>query len=159
ACLLMAIQQDRSGASFNADVALGAGAMKDTDGDGLKEIVDGWGNPVVFFRWPCLNAEVDQLKRGIPANMNMDRDDEDPDRRLMDAGWTASNNGTIFNTFIHPIRARTGNPPLGPSYYSKPVIVSMGKDGKLGLKMFMEIDPASAGQATDNRYSFKAMTK
>lgn len=26
--------------------------VRDTDGDGLPEIVDGWGNPLRFYRWP-----------------------------------------------------------------------------------------------------------
>ena len=26
--------------------------LADTDGDGLREIVDGWGNPIRFYRWP-----------------------------------------------------------------------------------------------------------
>ncbi|MEM9704278.1 MAG: hypothetical protein AAF907_17695, partial [Planctomycetota bacterium] len=26
--------------------------LADSDGDGLREIVDGWGNPIRFYRWP-----------------------------------------------------------------------------------------------------------
>ena len=26
--------------------------VKDTDGDGLPEFVDAWGQPLQFFRWP-----------------------------------------------------------------------------------------------------------
>jgi hypothetical protein len=32
--------------------AFSASEVKDTDGDGLLEIVDAWGNPVRFYRWP-----------------------------------------------------------------------------------------------------------
>ena len=28
--------------------------VKDTDGDGLPEFVDAWGQPLQFFRWPLL---------------------------------------------------------------------------------------------------------
>ena len=27
--------------------------VQDTDGDGLPEFVDAWGQPLQFFRWPC----------------------------------------------------------------------------------------------------------
>ncbi len=34
------------GVDFNAS------ELKDVDGDGLPEIVDAWGNPIEFYRWP-----------------------------------------------------------------------------------------------------------
>lgn len=36
--------------------------VMDTDGDGLLEFVDGWGNPLQFFRWPLLYHS--DLQRG-----------------------------------------------------------------------------------------------
>ena len=30
----------------------GSSEVRDTDGDGLKEFVDGWGRPLRFYRWP-----------------------------------------------------------------------------------------------------------
>ena len=32
--------------------AFGSAEIKDTDGDGLLEFVDGWGRPLQFYRWP-----------------------------------------------------------------------------------------------------------
>ena len=36
--------------------------MQDTDGDGLPEFVDAWGQPLQFFRWPVLYHS--DLQRG-----------------------------------------------------------------------------------------------
>jgi len=34
------------------DSEFGTSEVRDTDGDGLLEFVDGWGNPLRFYRWP-----------------------------------------------------------------------------------------------------------
>ena len=36
--------------------------VQDTDGDGLPEFVDAWGQPLQFFRWPLLYHS--ELQRG-----------------------------------------------------------------------------------------------
>jgi len=41
------------GSLFSAD-DFTANEVKDTDGDGLPEFVDAWGQPLQFFRWPIL---------------------------------------------------------------------------------------------------------
>lgn len=41
------------GASFSRDEFTDS-QVKDTDGDGLPEFVDAWGQPLQFFRWPIL---------------------------------------------------------------------------------------------------------
>lgn len=38
--------------------------VADTDGDGMPEFIDGWGNPILFFRWPTYyNSDV---QKGVP---------------------------------------------------------------------------------------------
>ena len=49
------------GAVFNRDEFTDK-EVQDTDGDGLPEFVDGWGNPLQFFRWPLLFHS--ELQRG-----------------------------------------------------------------------------------------------
>lgn len=40
--------------------------VADTDGDGMPEFVDAWGNPLLFFRWPTYyNSDV---QKGVPWN-------------------------------------------------------------------------------------------
>src|SRR5262245_45508391 len=53
ACLLMALSISRANTSLTED-GLGSNAA-DTDGDGLKEIVDSWSKPVAFYRFPTNN--------------------------------------------------------------------------------------------------------
>jgi hypothetical protein len=40
-----------------------ASEVGDTDGDGLPEFLDGWGNPIRFYRWPTHYHS--DLQRGI----------------------------------------------------------------------------------------------
>ena len=57
ACLLAALSVSRDGAAkLNLDML--PIPPVDSDGDGAKEIVDGWGHPVAFFRFPTLNADL-----------------------------------------------------------------------------------------------------
>jgi prepilin-type N-terminal cleavage/methylation domain-containing protein len=154
ACLLIALQNHpHKGMKFNAEEALGASAIKDTDGDGVPEIVDGWGRPIAFYRWTCLNPDVMQiaLDKGMKP---LARDTEDPDHTLVNATWQANNpqSVVVFQTLCHPIRDGAATPsPL--SYYSIPAIVSAGKDGKWGVGAYLSITIAT--DADDNLYSFK----
>ncbi len=50
AAVLLALGPGRNGHRFDAEEALGAGALKDTDSDGLPEIVDAFGS-VAFFEF------------------------------------------------------------------------------------------------------------
>jgi hypothetical protein len=50
------------GQTFDAEDALGVTAIKDTDGDGVDEVVDGWGQPAAFAD-PADAADPDTLYR------------------------------------------------------------------------------------------------
>src|SRR5262249_53078660 len=54
ACLLMALTKSRKGSTLAPDV-LGSSTIRDSDGDGVPEIVDGWGTALAFFRFPAAN--------------------------------------------------------------------------------------------------------
>lgn len=151
ACLLIALQNHpHRGMKFNAEEALGASAIRDTDNDGVPEIVDGWGHPIAFFRWgtgsTALNALAPPTVRG-----NLDRDQEDPDHKLMDSSWNNSNNSSVgtFESLCH--RIEMGGTPQ--SFFTIPVVVSAGKDGKFGLPT-ADMTPQSP-DADDNIYSFQ----
>src|SRR5438445_786596 len=77
------------GMKFNAEESLGASAIRDTDGDGVPEIVDGWGRPIAFFRWGTGNPDLDALARSGAGTLN--RDTEDPFHKLMDQNWQSTN--------------------------------------------------------------------
>ena len=94
--------------------------VQDTDGDGLPEFVDAWGQPLQFYRWPIyFNSD---LQRGVPVNNNFnasggadvaarrrrmnypytgafdprEQDTLDPSQQLMAPSWWSSsfNSGT-----------------------------------------------------------------
>jgi len=152
ACLYLALQQRRQGITFNADEAIGASGIKDTDGDGLPEIVDGWDNPVGYYRWPTENTDLDRIGSG---KSTIDRDNEDPARTLMDRGWQSANAAFVraYESLCHPIS--TNGVPR--SRYTVPVIVSAGPDGKMGLNA--NHVGYGGGDARDNVYSFKVLNQ
>ncbi len=154
ACLLIALKQNFGGKKFDADTILGPGAMKDTDGDGIPEIVDGWGKAVLFCRWGTGNPDLDALSRG--ARGAYDRDTEDSEHALMNTVWNPDSQATPpaqvaeFQRLCHQVRFGSNR----QSYFTIPTIVSAGKDGQFGLN-FYYLNVVDATQAEDNLYSFK----
>jgi type II secretory pathway pseudopilin PulG len=109
--------------------------VQDTDNDGLPEFVDGWGEPLYFYRWPIYyNSD---LQRGVPVNngfnagasanapgggtMNYpyqgvfdarEQDPLDPSQQLMAPSWWSS----TFNTGTSSSIVYPG--PGGPTFLS-----------------------------------------
>ncbi len=85
-----------------------AGSVGDLDDDGMKEILDGWGRPISFVRWPCgyVGESTGLLDTSIP-------DDLDPFRA--DFGY--------------------GNSTGKKAWSIRPLIVSAGADGELGVSL------------------------
>jgi prepilin-type N-terminal cleavage/methylation domain-containing protein len=170
ACLLIALQNHpHKGMKFNAEESLGASAIKDTDGDGVPEIIDGYGNPIAFFRWgtqayavnPPPGVSLDGLAKNVGSS-NRDRDVEDPTHKLMDANWQTNYSGSVttFQNLCHRIQDPANGQPR--SYFTIPVVVSAGKDGDFGLVLpyqqstaayLADMKPTST-KADDNLYSF-----
>lgn len=63
ACLYLAMSLDRSGSGYNID-SLKA-FIKDSNGDKLNEFVDGWGQPLYFYRF----ASSTELTASRPASV------------------------------------------------------------------------------------------
>jgi hypothetical protein len=77
--------------------------VKDTDGDGLPEFVDAWGQPLQFFRWPLLyhsdtqrgQVIIDDTATGLPALTPpyasvfdaREQDPLDPNQQLTAPNW------------------------------------------------------------------------
>ncbi len=77
--------------------------VKDTDGDGLPEFVDAWGEPLQFFRWPFLYHSDLQRGQVITATSQQVQDARpnpttvvweereqnplDPNQQLLAPGW------------------------------------------------------------------------
>ena len=72
--------------------------VQDTDGDGLPEFVDAWGEPLQFFRWPiyfgvqAAAGSSDSQKGSDPYNGYTETrqlDPLDPNQLLLSPGWWA----------------------------------------------------------------------
>ncbi len=115
------------GVTFGANTAdkdaFKSDQIKDTDGDGRMELVDAWGHPLRFYRWPTRllrpgGASIDLtqgaklLMRAIPADNTKDPDDP--------VGLT--NSFPNFKSSYHDFDT-----------YHAPLIVSGGADEELGL--------------------------
>jgi prepilin-type N-terminal cleavage/methylation domain-containing protein len=142
ACLLMALQTN---GALTAD-SLGTSVV-DTDGDGLKEIVDGWGNAIALYRFPTPSPTCfvgKDLKKSNPAPKVPDP--LDPEGTLQDATWPMQ---ASFLTLcgLNPLFASSSQ-----SFYIIPVIVSAGPDGQLGLDAQMTDD---GNLANDNVFSYR----
>src|SRR5438046_3713851 len=55
-CLYLILSTMRDGDKSALDY-FDATEIGDTDNDGMKEILDGWGTPIEFIRWPAGYAE------------------------------------------------------------------------------------------------------
>jgi len=98
--------------------------IQDTDGDGLLEFVDAWGEPLQFYRWPLWYTSDNQLGWSeYPSNpwFTRERDPMDPSNSLVSLDWWAigSSNNTqqfdptpsreevLFEYLFHPLSEPT----------------------------------------------------
>ena len=92
------------GSSFNRDDFTDLEVM-DTDGDGLPEFVDAWGEPLQFYRWPLFfHSELQRGQRTITGSTgspafaapydgmigSREQDALDPNQQLLSPAWWSS---------------------------------------------------------------------
>ena len=120
--------------------------IRDTDNDGVPEIVDGWGTPLRFYRWPTdliyslintsnqMGGAINILDAGNSNNQNT----LDPEKLLYTNEWIAATGSQIFERNPTAATAGYGNffrltdptvalrtPFSFPLY---PIIISAGPD-------------------------------
>lgn len=130
--------------------------VRDTDGDGLKEFVDGWGRPLRFYRWPShLFRPGDGAS--VPPGVNSSGVLSPPDRTFVTALWSGLPAIPTVPGELDPLTRDPDDPtgqlwrfvnspsaPAGammavqnffgtPNTYNAFLIVSAGPDGALGL--------------------------
>ncbi len=126
-CLYLILQTNKGNANIDLDAF-----AKDTNNDGVKEIVDGWGNPVTFCRFPTESNALQNKYSGKTDPLA-------PDGLLL-GSWSGS--GTFSSICHTPV-----------NQYLAPVIVSNGRDKQLGLNR-TTLAVTNSSQASDNLYSF-----
>jgi hypothetical protein len=118
-CLYLILADKSDGIESILD-SLPAQFIKDTDGDGLMEIVDSWGKPVKFYRWAtdtfAYFIEVTQQYKGIgkPGDVNGDG--------IADTilGSNSLDPNNLLYVFMNDI------PPTGISWNLTPSVGSVG---------------------------------
>jgi prepilin-type N-terminal cleavage/methylation domain-containing protein len=140
ACLLIALTEARGGMTWNPETTLGAGAIRDTDSDGLREIVDSWAKAIYFVRVPIPNANPNLPTNGnplwaqdlnpttgiLPVGMKTGSNDaQDPDGLLINQTWV-NGFGNAFATVGHPVRNNASWQNLSP------FVASAGPNRKIG---------------------------
>lgn len=83
--------------------------VADTDGDGLPEFIDAWGEPLQFFRWPIFYHS--DIQRGFPNATvvttgpyngpfdSREQDPLDPGQQLLNPSWLLTGQGITDVSF------------------------------------------------------------
>jgi prepilin-type N-terminal cleavage/methylation domain-containing protein len=153
ACLLAALSRSQGGVRLSAD-DLPNTALSEVSPGGPKMIVDSWGRPLAFYRWPTGNAEL------IGLNTTKFADPLDPEGLLLNPNWynTTNAKGQVvanplrqqFESLCHPVSASNGQ----TAYYVIPTLASAGRDTKFGLDL-TTMAVTNANAAADNIYSYR----
>jgi prepilin-type N-terminal cleavage/methylation domain-containing protein len=162
-CLLLALQKNRRGVNFDMDslspgtVADGTYTLPDGSTATVKQLVDSWGAPLAFYRWPTACTEL-----GPQVGFN---DPEDPTGLLCSPTWQ-SQFGSVFVQSFHALAPPASGQPQ--SYRLIPTIVSAGPNNFLGMPPDPK-QPAITGwtpnpmdtsqpDSSDNIYSYRMLS-
>ncbi|MFO0969312.1 MAG: type II secretion system protein [Gemmataceae bacterium] len=146
ACILLALSMDHGGAKKLDRDALGTAYFVDTNNDGVLEIVDGYQQPIRFFRFPTGSGDLQTTYKSASATGGTFRDPLDPQGFLFK--WpSAGTNRSTFENRVHPIASGAS------AIYTIPVLASAGKDSRFGLGNDLSITVPADEQ--DNLYSYK----
>jgi prepilin-type N-terminal cleavage/methylation domain-containing protein len=104
--------------------------LKDTNGDGLRELCDAWGRPLLFYRYgynapAFFQARAREAYPPDPSGLTR-LDPDDPERLLLTVWGNLNTNqrAAFTNTF--------GYDPRTATYFAPLVIISAGPDGVFG---------------------------
>jgi prepilin-type N-terminal cleavage/methylation domain-containing protein len=151
ACLYMILQH---GPETTGESDLGV-TTSTLNTPGIPVVVDAWGQPLTFCRWPTGDLTSGGGNTGIsPVNPNGAQvgtfDPLDPKGLLSNQAWLSSANRRIFESVCHPVLNRS-NTGKTQSLDLTSVIVSNGADKQLGLNP-LSLQYTTPSQAYDNVY-------
>jgi prepilin-type N-terminal cleavage/methylation domain-containing protein len=152
-CLTMILEVGPGGGGAASNELTNATSSLATNGNiNVPGLVDGWGTPLAFCRWPTGFANPNP--NGLPAPIiggtayGSGTDPIDPRGYLSASTWW-TNNATNVNTTSNLIGYTL--PGAGMAYKLGPVVASAGLDKILGLNAdFSVSNPVGAA---DNRYT------
>jgi type II secretory pathway pseudopilin PulG len=117
-----------------------ASELGDTDGDGLIELIDGWGEPLRFYRWPTRLIRPQGLNQTSLSSQDLTRTrflmgDGNAQRFLQDPDDDPL---ATFDKWIRNQQQAASRKALEiefhtPSTWHSPLIISLGSDKLLGL--------------------------
>lgn len=159
--LVMALKQNRGGIVFkeeNFPPAALATEIHTYSGSppqptlayrGPKMLVDAWGGPIFFYRWPTGNPDFgtaagasngQAATANSPVSSNLrtaaNADPLDPQGLLLDQNWNSASNYNSqlgvywFEQYCHPVHIGNWTPM---AWYTEPVIMSAGPDYAVGF--------------------------
>jgi prepilin-type N-terminal cleavage/methylation domain-containing protein len=148
ACLLMALKTNRDGVVHSEDLL--KPFIRDTNNDKVSELVDGWGEPLYFYRFATGNAD---MQSKVPGNFVAPTLDPLDPRGLLIKTFTPGNTA-LFEKLIHPLKSGTN------AWWAVPAIVSSGPNLVSGLVAntappYQNMAVATPKDADDNVYSYK----
>jgi prepilin-type N-terminal cleavage/methylation domain-containing protein len=143
ACLLMALRLGKGDTTGVNQDQLNKYAARFGQ---VEALVDGWGTPLAYCRWPVNCAQLNP--NGATTGNN---DKEDPSGLLTANNWLTTAYRTNFQTYLHTVANRANNAPM--TYTLKPIIVSAGPDRTLGLDINNTLKTSNATAEADNIYS------
>lgn len=154
ACLYLALRYGPDGTS---DDELGIrGSTKEVSG--FTCATDGWGNPLVFCRWPYGDHSGPSATPPVPPTgaslANPEgyqagfKDPGDPKGLLNDPAWMASAGGQAFQRICHPLYPRASSAVPPQTVNLAPILLSAGPDKQLGADAFSLAKTSTA--ANDN---------
>ena len=108
----------------------GVNEIRDTDGDGLPEFVDGWGNPLRFYRWPTRLLKPNGVfgPDGKPGVAGSDDDSNGLVDDATEIGWQGSDDYRALN-WVNIASPPVPNDPNTPLHLPRRDIAGLLIDG------------------------------
>ena len=139
ACLLMALQRGEDGGGVTPEVLGPSSFIHNFPAPTgtIPALVDGWGNPLRFCRWPVGSPVLNPNGQPQAGDNN---DPTDPSGLLVSPTWQQTNGYSLFQQYCHPVPQHAAG-TQATTYRIYPLIASAGPDGVLGL----DKEPFAAG--------------